>query len=157
MKVVSNALIRLTTTCFTWVVFIALTSIVLIVFLQIFFRYLLRAPLFWSEELAKFIFPWLIFSGAALASKADNHIRIDVVADRLPPAWRPVLDKVVRVLSFLFCALIVLYTVPLAQSQVNVTTTALGIPINWFSLSVVIGAIGMIIYLFWGERPEKRA
>ena len=156
MMNIRGVLIRFITTFFNWIVFTTLILIVAIVFVQIFFRYILKGPLFWSEELAKFIFPWLIFSGAALASKANSHIRIDFFTDRLPERVRPIIDKIVNLLSFIFCVLVVLYTVPLAESQKNVSSTALSIPLNYYSLSVVVGVIGMVIYTFWGKGQEKR-
>lgn len=156
MKSVRGVLIRLITTFFNWVVFMTLSLIVAIIFVQIFFRYVIKSSLFWSEELAKFMFPWLVFSGAALASKTNSHIRIDFFADRLPERWRSIIDKIVQVLSFIFCALVILYTVPLAESQKNVNSTALAIPLNYFSLSVVIGVIGMVVYIFLGKGPDRR-
>ena len=156
MKNVRDTLDRSATVFFNWVVVITLSLIVTIVFLQIFFRYILKSPLFWSEELAKFVFPWMIFPGAALASKANTHIRVDFFAGRLPKAFQPVIDRIVQLLSFIFCILIILYSVPLAQMQIGVYSTALSIPLNWYSLSVVIGGFGMIFYLFWGKSGEKR-
>jgi TRAP-type C4-dicarboxylate transport system permease small subunit len=156
MKNVRDTLDRSATVFFNWVVVITLSLIVIIIFLQIFFRYILKNPLFWSEELAKFVFPWMIFPGAALASKACNHIKVDFFAGRLPKAFQPVIDRIVQLLSSIFCILIIVYTAPLAQSQMNVSSTALSIPLNWYSLSVVIGGIGIIFYLFWGKGGEKR-
>jgi TRAP-type C4-dicarboxylate transport system permease small subunit len=156
MKNVRDTLDRSLTGFFNWVVVITLSLIVAIIFLEIFFRYILNDPLFWSEELAKFIFPWMIFPGAALASRACNHIKVDFFAGRLPKAFQPVIDRIVQALSFIFCVLIIIYTVPLAQSQIGVSSTALSIPLNWYSLSVVIGGIGMIFFLFWGKGGEKR-
>ena len=154
MKKVQNILGRFTTNFFNWIVFITMSLIVVTVFVQIFFRYVLRSPLIWSEEFAKFLFPWLIFSGAALASKANRHIKIDFFVDRLPEKWQSIVNRIVQIASVIFCILIILYTIPLAQSQKDIKSTALYIPLNYFSLSVVIGAIGMLVYSFNGKKRE---
>jgi TRAP-type C4-dicarboxylate transport system permease small subunit len=155
MKNVPSVLARYTTGFFRWIVFTSLSLIVAIVFVQIFFRYVLGRPLFWSEELAKFFFPWLIFSGAALASRGNSHIKIDFFADRFSEKWRSVVNRLVQICAIVFSFLVILYTIPLAQSQWDVKSTALYIPLNYFSLSVVIGLVGIIVYTVGGTRERK--
>jgi TRAP-type C4-dicarboxylate transport system permease small subunit len=129
-------------------------SIVVIILAQIIFRYAFGSPLFWSEELAKFMFPWLIFSGAALASKTDSHIKIDYFVNKLPERWQSIANRIVQIACVTFCILIILYTIPLAQAQKDVKSTALYIPLNYYSLSAVIGAMGMIFYSIRGKKRE---
>ncbi len=59
-----------------------------VVALQVFFRYVLNASLFWSEELARHLLIWLTFLGASAAYYRGKHPGIDTLVNRLPPAWR---------------------------------------------------------------------
>ena len=43
--------------------------IVLLIFTQVLFRYLLNNSLNWTEELAKYLFVWMTFIGSASAFK----------------------------------------------------------------------------------------
>ena len=58
------------------------------VILQVVFRYLLAAPLPWSEEAARYLFVWTAFLAAAAAVGRDDHFAISFLADNLPPRGR---------------------------------------------------------------------
>jgi TRAP-type C4-dicarboxylate transport system permease small subunit len=58
-----------------------LAAIVAITFLQVTLRYLIGAPLSWGEELARYIFVWITFAGAAVAYARGTHIRVDAVVE----------------------------------------------------------------------------
>jgi len=47
--------------------------------LQVFFRYVVQAPLFWSEELARFLLIWSVFAGATFAFRHRTHMSIDLI------------------------------------------------------------------------------
>ncbi|MBI3455993.1 MAG: TRAP transporter small permease [Candidatus Rokubacteria bacterium] len=70
-----------------------LAAIVTLVALQVVARYVLRISLPWPEELARFLLIWLTFTGAVVGTWQNAHFRVDIIAQRLPPA-------AVRVLSF---------------------------------------------------------
>lgn len=61
------------------VLFAALTVVVA---LQVFTRFVLQAPLIWSEELARFLFFWVVMLGSALSVRHRRHFVIDVTMGR---------------------------------------------------------------------------
>jgi TRAP-type transport system small permease protein len=65
-----------------------LALLVVVASLQVFTRYVLNAPLTWTEEAARMLFTWIIFIGAALIVKRGSHISIDILVKVLPPAPR---------------------------------------------------------------------
>ena len=56
--------------------------------LQIGFRYALNAPLTWTEELARYLYVWACYLGAAVALRRRSHIAITLVADDCDRASR---------------------------------------------------------------------
>ena len=58
-----------------------LVAIVLVTFAQVVFRYVLLAPLSWSEELARFLLLWLASLSAAYAFKLRSHFALTFVVD----------------------------------------------------------------------------
>ena len=64
-------------------------------------RYFFAAPLVWAEEVSNFLFVWSAYLGAAYVLAEDGHLRVSVVADRLPP----------RVQAWLRCASLALIAV----------------------------------------------
>ncbi|HSB69165.1 MAG TPA: TRAP transporter small permease [Candidatus Methylomirabilis sp.] len=50
---------------------------------QVVARVILGVSSVWSEELARFLYVWLVFLGAALLIRDDEHIRVGVLTDRM--------------------------------------------------------------------------
>ena len=59
-----------------------------LMFLTTFYQVLVRNVLFttamWTEELAKFLFVYIVFLGSASLMENEGHIRIALLSDRLP-------------------------------------------------------------------------
>lgn len=75
---------------------ISLLSVV--VFLQVFFRYVLNNPLAWSEELARFLAIWLVYISAAIVLRDDSHMSMDYFVKLFSPkvqAWADVIGKII--------------------------------------------------------------
>lgn len=53
-----------------------LVGLLALIFTQIFTRYVLNAPLSWTEELARFVFIWFTFTSAALVMARRRHITV---------------------------------------------------------------------------------
>ena len=60
--------------------FAALTAVVS---LQVVNRLVLHLPIIWSEEIARFLFFWVVLLGAALSVKRRRHFALDVTPRRL--------------------------------------------------------------------------
>src|SRR5690625_2904924 len=58
----------------------------IVVLLQVFFRFVLDAPLTWSEESARYFNLWSVLLGAAVAVKYRDHLRVDLI-DGLVKKW----------------------------------------------------------------------
>lgn len=56
----------------------------ILVFLQVLFRYVLRYPLTWSEELTMIVFQWSVFLGAAVAVRHGVHYKLDILVRHFP-------------------------------------------------------------------------
>ena len=58
---------------------------VCILFAGVVSRYALDSPLFWTDELANFLFLWLSMLGMVVALRRDGHMRLTTVANWVPP------------------------------------------------------------------------
>ena len=65
-----------------------LGSLVVIMFIQVFCRYVLNNSLSWSEELTKYLFVWMTFLGGALCLRDKIHIGVDYFVSFLPKYFR---------------------------------------------------------------------
>lgn len=65
-----------------------LTAIFLFFVLQIFTRYVLRAPLGWTLEACLLAWLWLVFWSGAFTLRQRDHVRFTVLADAVRPGTR---------------------------------------------------------------------
>ncbi|HEY0294417.1 MAG TPA: TRAP transporter large permease subunit [Bordetella sp.] len=109
-------------------------------------RYVFQMPLIWSDELAEYLFLWLAMLGAVLAYRADEHMKMTAVVDRLPQVWRDRLDAFVRLACLVFLCALALPALSLADKQAMIHSPALGLPLSWRYRAVVAGVVLMGLF-----------
>jgi tripartite ATP-independent transporter DctM subunit len=60
---------------------------VVILFSGVVSRYVFDSPLFWTDELANFLFLWLSMLGMVVALRCDGHMRLTTLANWVPEHW----------------------------------------------------------------------
>ncbi len=107
-------------------------------------RYLLHAPLVWSDELASILFLWLAMLGSIIAFQRGEHMRMTAVVGRLAPRARALLDMVAVAAAIAFLAFVVHPALEFAQDEVFVTTPAMGLPNAWRAAALPVG-LGLML------------
>lgn len=110
--------------------------------LQVFYRYVLNAPLAWSEELATLLFVWATLLAAATAIRSGDTLRLTFVEDALPPRRAAMLRAVQQVLVIIFGLVLILNGWRLTQLVWSNTSAAMGYP-GWmlYLAAPVTGAL----------------
>lgn len=142
-----STLIRRLTRLVEWMLTALSVLIFVVVFLQVLFRYLLRQPLFWSEELPRYLLIWMCFLAAAVAQKHDAHINITLCLAPLSTRARQVLKILTDaiILAFLW---VITYSGGLVTSiTAHHRSTALQLPMGLVYAALPVGAILMSLYL----------
>ncbi len=111
---------------------------------QVVSRYVLTSPLAWTEELATMLFAWLVFIGASLALKKNEHFAIDVVVNLLPASAQKHAKAVRHFAVVLFCLLLIVYGVKLVVMNWYVLTPMLEVSRGWVYLSLPFGGLLML-------------
>ncbi len=106
-----------------------------------FFRYVLVAPIQWSEEVALGLFVWLVFVGAAAVSRHGMHIPIDILVVLLPPATQYWLRIVVHLIVLVLLGAFIVIGWSFAITAWDSRTIALKLPMFWIDLSAVRAAV----------------
>ncbi len=96
---------------------LALIAIVVLTLAQIFCRFLLDAPLIWSEELARILIVWMTFIGAAVVCWDGRHLNIDVGFGALPLVAKNIVRIINAALSVGFCILLISPTLRLVKIE----------------------------------------
>ena len=60
---------------------------------QVFARNFFDTGLYWGDALVRVLVLWVALFGAMVASRRDEHIRIDLASKLLPPAWQRPLQR----------------------------------------------------------------
>ena len=83
-----------------------------------------------SEELARYVFIWQIWLGTSVSMKGNDHIRMDMLSNKLKGRGKLVLAIVANVILLLFCVFLVKYGFDLVMSMKarGNSSTALKIP-----------------------------
>lgn len=111
-------------------------------------RYVLQAPLVWSDEFAGMIFLWLSMLGAVLALRRGEHMRMTALVSRLSPARRALVDTLAIVLSLGCLALILGPAYNYASGEAAIVTPALEISGAWRAAALPVGAALMVLVGF---------
>lgn len=119
--------------------------LVVVVFFQVFFRYALNSPLAWSEELARFIFIWLVFIASALVLRDDSHMSMNFFVNLMPEKLRAIIDIVSKALISGFMIIIMRQTIKVMQITHSQESPSLGIPMSLIYFALFVGFALMLI------------
>jgi len=120
-------------------------AMVIVVLAGTYYRYVLNAPLIWSEEAARYLMIWIGLAGAAVAMRHGDHIAIGAVRDRMPGPLRTLGDLIVAVAIGWFLWVLVSEGWQAAQRGSRQASPALGISMFWPLMSVPVAGILLIV------------
>lgn len=116
-----------------------LSSMIVLAVYQIISRNLFNEGVVWVDPLLRTLVLWVGLSGAVVATRTDNHIRIDVFAKYFPKPILPYIQRIVYLFTLAVCLLIAWHAGRFIYSEYQYGTIAFsGIP-SWL--------IGLIIPL----------
>jgi len=122
-------------------------AMAVLVFLQVLCRYLLKAPLDWSEEMSTFAFAWMALLGASIGLRSDEHPRLDIFLKRFPGVLRKAAQLLVN-LSILFMLLVLLiYGIKLMMAMRMQSTAALGYSVAFVYAVLPFSAAIMLVHV----------
>ena len=131
---------------------------IVILFAGVVARYVLHAPLIWSDELASILFLWLAMLGSVVAFRRSEHMRMTAVVASAKPAMRAYLDVLATCAALAFLLLIAWPSYEYAYEESFITTPALQIANIWraAALPVGIGLMALFAIVRLAGTGEKR-
>src|SRR5579871_3836441 len=119
---------------------------IVILFAGVVSRYVLHAPLIWSDELASILFLWLAMLGAVVAFRRSEHMRMTALVAAAGPRLWAYLDVVATCAALAFLILIVHPGYEYAYEESFITTPALQISNTWRAAALPVGTCLMAIF-----------
>lgn len=118
-------------------IFLSILTVV-IVFVQVFMRYVMGSSLVWSEELARYAFIWMIYIGVSYGVKRKAHISVDI-ADLIFHKKGQFVLSIIASIAFLFFAVVISYYTFSVMMDINRTSPAMAISMKWVYAAPVVG------------------
>ena len=142
-----------------WSLFIIMGVLTAVVLLGVFFRYVLEAPLPWSEELARYLMIWGVSLGASVAFREGSHIAVTMLVDKLHGIYGKIILKISQIIIFIFVSIVMVEGFILAFKVSSQISPAMEISMKWPYLSIPIGCLfilfEMFIMMFFDRRPLR--
>ena len=83
-----------------------LTLCVILVNVNVIFRYFLNNPIRWTDEVVTSLFVWTVFMGSAYAHRRHAHLGVDIVVNLVKGPTKTVIEVIVEILEILILALL---------------------------------------------------
>lgn len=107
-------------------------------------RYVMHAPLVWSDELASILFLWLSMLGAVVALRRSEHMRMAALLTRVKAGTAALLEGAALTAPLAFLLLILHPAIEYAQEEGFIVTPALEISNSWRASAIPVG-VGLML------------
>lgn len=125
--------------------FVCLALMAVLVFVNVVLRATLGGAITWADEVARMLFMWLTFIGAALGVIRGSHIGMDIVVQMVSPASRRKMEVVSVLFILIFLGVWGGYGLRLVSQNLDYLAPATGIPMGYVYLAGPVGAVLMAV------------
>jgi TRAP-type C4-dicarboxylate transport system permease small subunit len=121
-----------------------LSSMIILAVYQIIARNMFSEGVVWIDPLLRTLVLWVGLSGAVVATRTDNHIRIDVFAKYLPKHLLPYVQRTVYLFTVSICLVIAWHAGRFIYSEFQYDTIAFsGVP-SWLTGLIIPVSFSLI-------------
>lgn len=126
-----------------WTIIISMFVMLFVIFVQVICRYVLHHSLTFSEELARYLFVYIVFFGTAVVARENGHIVMGVLTQKL----RGKIAKYTKIAAYIFIMLFVIILFYHGLKMVILTayqlSPALRIPMSYVYLAIPMASFVM--------------
>jgi TRAP-type C4-dicarboxylate transport system permease small subunit len=142
-------LIRVVDRLEDWLLVSMLAAMVVLAVTQIVYRNVAGGGVAWIDPLLRMLVLWVALSGAVIASRTDNHIRIDFFARYISGKYYIYIKRIVHAYCVIICAIIAWYSVSFVRMDYEYQTEAFaGIP-AWITELIIPIAFGLMAFRYF--------
>jgi TRAP-type C4-dicarboxylate transport system permease small subunit len=126
---------------------VLMVALAVVVFIQVFNRFVLQTPLAWSEDLAMLLYQWVVFVGAALGVKRMRHFGIELVVRQFPEQWRHRIELLTPLVMLGVAVVMIVQGYSILTLNINRTFATMDLSYTWAFLPIPLGGVLIIVYL----------
>ncbi len=148
MTIRDNKFIKLINTFEDGLLVVILSSMIIFAVYQIIARNLFGEGVVWIDPLLRTLVLWVGLSGAVVATRTDNHIRIDIFAKYFPPSMLKYVQRIAYLFTLIVCLLIAWHAARFVYSEYEYGTIAFsGVP-AWLTASIIPISFSLIAFRY---------
>jgi TRAP-type C4-dicarboxylate transport system permease small subunit len=122
-----------------WVSFALFWALAFVVFYQVFTRYALNDAAGWTEEIARYLLVAVVFIGAAMSVRKNNHIHVDYFYRLMPAAMGRVVATLVDAIRCAFLGYATWLTWQLIGKIGSSRMAIIDLPMGWVFGAMMFG------------------
>lgn len=131
-----------------------LVGLIGLVLTSVFWRYALGSPIAAADEIASFMFLWIVMFGAVIAIDRNEHLRLALLLNAVRPRARRLLEAVGLVVMAAFLGALLPSAIEHTHAEMDITSPALEISTAWRVAGIPLGMVLMLVVLaakLWRE------
>ena len=137
---------RVASNCVEGLLLVMMVVLCVDVFLGVFSRYVMGRTFTWYDEIARLVFVWIVFLGAAVGVRRSGHFRLHLVIDRFPPGLRRAADIFGVLAIMLFGGVLIQQGWKLVELGQFQQTPVMGLSKGYVYASMPAGGALIILY-----------
>jgi tripartite ATP-independent transporter DctM subunit len=118
-----------------------------LVLVSVFWRYVLGSPITASDEVASFMFLWIVMFGAVIAIDRNEHLRLALLLNAVRPRARRLLEAVGLVIMATFLGALLPAAIEHTYFEGDVVSPGLEISMAWRIAGIPLGIVLMLVAL----------
>lgn len=129
-----------------YLLFAMIAVMVVVVFAQVFCRFVLRASLPWSEELSRYVMVWISMLGASIGIRRKGHVGVEAIVMMLPGGLRKLASMVTTLIACCFFTGMIIFGVRICGIVAAQESPAMEISMAIPYGALVAGGLLMLLY-----------
>jgi TRAP-type C4-dicarboxylate transport system permease small subunit len=131
-----------------WFSVSAMAVMLVIIFSQVVSRYIFDWTPEWSEELARYLFVWVVFLGSALIMGESGHLAVQFVPNHFKgTAVGKGLEMVINLSGYVFILILLYQGAKMTRVMTFQISPGMEIPMSWVYAVIPISSALMLLYL----------
>lgn len=120
------------------VMFFAMTTLITV---QVILRFVFKSGFAWGEEVARFLFVWLVFMSIPYAARNNRHIGLDFIRELFPVIVRKIYMVLIDVAALVMFGMFFVNSISICQhaAQYGDMAQTLSASMNWMHAAAVVG------------------
>jgi TRAP-type C4-dicarboxylate transport system permease small subunit len=126
---------------------LSLITMVLLAFLQVVLRNVFSTGFLWADTFLRYLVVWVGFFGAAMATKEERHISIEIFTKFVSPIKKKIVSIITSVFAVIVCYYMFVASLQFLFVSLPEDVVAFGtIPIFYFMSIIPIGFMLMLVH-----------